>query len=160
MKKNVVGPVHGAVMSQSLNEVAKAIAQGGNVDELDQGGRTPLFYAVRDGNLPLIAVLVRHGANPNAHDGGNWTPLHFAAQGYWPEAAELLLQHGATVDARDDFGNAPLWRAVFASRGRGDVIKVLLSAGADKNLKNNHNVSPLDLANTVASHDMKPFFAD
>ena len=160
MGKNVLGPVHRAVMKQGLQGVVEAIAQGGEVDELDREGRTPLFYAVLDGNLPLIAELIRRGANPGASDNGKWTPLHFAAQEYRPEATELLLQHGAAVDVQDAYGNTPLWRAVFASRGRGEVIKVLLSAGADKTMKNNHGVSPLDLANTIASHDMKPFLAD
>ena len=160
MKTNVIGPVHLVVMTHNLSDLAQALSQGESVDELDHEGRTPLFYAVRDGDLALVSDLIQHGANPDARDKSLWSPLHFAAQGYWSEVAELLLKHGANVDARDNNGNTPLWRAVFASRGRGDVIKVLLSAGADRKLKNNHNVSPLDLANTIATHDMKPFLAD
>jgi ankyrin repeat protein len=160
MERHSLGPIHRAVMVHNLPQLREALTRGENVDELDRESRTPLFYAVRDGDLALVSELIGHGANPDARDRSRWSPLHFAAQGYWPEVAELLLKRGATVDARDDYGNTPLWRAVFSSRGRGDVIKVLLSAGADKNLKNNHNVSPLDLANTIASHNIKPFLVD
>ena len=160
MKKNVMGPVERAVMLHSFSGLTEALAHGECVDEMDREGRTPLFYAVIDGDLALVSELIRHGANPDARDKNLWSPLHFAAQEYRPEVAELLIKHGATVDAQDSYGNTSLWRAVFDSDGRGDVIKVLLSAGADKRLKNNHDVSPLDLANTIANYDIKPFLAD
>jgi ankyrin repeat protein len=51
------------------------------------------------------------------------------------DAAQLLIDGGADVSAQDIPGNTPLWRAVFDSRGRGQMIQQLLSAGADKALK-------------------------
>jgi ankyrin repeat protein len=56
--------------------------------------------------------------------------LHYAAQEYHCEMARLLLDSGASVDIQDKHGNTSLWRAVFNSRGRGDVISILLKAGA------------------------------
>ena len=50
------------------------------------------------------------------------------------------------VDAQDEHGNTPLVRAVFASQGRGELIKLLLSHSANGRLKNKHGVSPEDLA--------------
>jgi uncharacterized protein len=128
--------VHRAMMRHSLPEVTQALSQGGAVDALDEGGRTPLFYAAKDGDLPIIDELTRHGANPNAQDKSLETPLHFAAREYRLEAAQRLIESGANPNAQDNHGNTPLWRAVFESRGRGDMIKILLSAGADKTLKN------------------------
>jgi len=40
------------------------------------------------------------------------------------------------------------------------MIRLLLLYGADKKLKNNHGVSPEDLANKIANYDMKPFLAE
>jgi ankyrin repeat protein len=71
-----------------------------------------------------------------------------------------LLDAGAPVNARDANGNTPLSDAVFRSRGRGDVIKLLRDRGADPTLKNNHGVSPLSLAHTIANYDVRQFFAD
>jgi hypothetical protein len=50
-----------------------------------------------------------------------------------------------------------LWRAVFDSKGRGGVIKLLLSAGASKGLRNKHGVSPQSLAKSIANYDVSNF---
>jgi ankyrin repeat protein len=60
--------VRRAVMRHSLPEVTQALSQGGAVDALDEGGRTSLFYAAKDGDSAIIDELIRHGANPNAQD--------------------------------------------------------------------------------------------
>jgi ankyrin repeat protein len=71
--------------------------------------------------------------------------------------AKLLLDHGAAADAQDAHGNTPLSHAVFESRGRGEMIRLLLSFGADKALKNKHGVSPENLARTIANYDVSIF---
>jgi ankyrin repeat protein len=133
--------------------------QGSDVDALDRESRTPLFYAVKDGDTAVVAELIRQGANVNAQDKNLETPLHFAAREYWPGVAELLLKSGAGVDARDAQGNTPLSRAVFEPKGRGQVIKLLLSFGANRALKNSHGVSPEDLAKSIGSYDVSSFLA-
>jgi ankyrin repeat protein len=152
-----VDPVHKAVMRHSLPEVTQAIAQGGNVDALDREGRTPLFYAAMDGDSVIAAELIRQGANVNAQDKSLKTPLHFAANAYQPEVAELLSKNGANVDAQDAHGNTPLSDAVFDSKGRGEVIKMLVSLGANKALKNKHGVSPEDLAKSIGNYEVSKF---
>jgi hypothetical protein len=119
--------VHRAVMRHSLHEVVEALSRGEAVDALDEGRRTPLFYAAKDGDAEIVNQLIRHGANPNVPDKSLETPLHFAAREYQLEAAQCLIESGANPNAQDNHGNTPLWRAVFESRGRGDMIKLLLS---------------------------------
>lgn len=149
--------VHKMVMNQSLLEVAKAIEQGSDIDALDRDGRTPLFYATQNGNYAIAAELIRCGTNLNAQDNNLETPLHFAARAYQAEIAELLLKNGANVDAQDAQGNTPLLRAVFDSKGRDRVIKLLLSFGANKSLNNKHGVSPVELAKSIGNYDITPF---
>ncbi len=144
-------------MRRSLPELTHAIAQQENVDALDREGRTPLFYAAKDGEAAIVAVLVHHGANVNAQDRNLETPLHFAARAYQPEIVECLLTSGAAVDAHDVHGNTPLSHAVFDSKGRGRVIELLVSSGANKALKNKRGVSPEDLAKSLANYDVPPF---
>jgi ankyrin repeat protein len=159
MSNHVSGPVHVAVMRGSLPELIAAVESGHPVDEKDREGRTPLFYAVMAGELGIASELIRRGANPSAQDRHRETPLHFAAREYRIEGAELLLRTGAPVDARDVDGNTPLWRSVFDSRGRGRMIRLLLSHGADRSLKNEHGISPEDLAKTIANYDVRQFLA-
>jgi ankyrin repeat protein len=126
----------------------------------DRDGRTELHHAVIDGHLEIVRSLLAAGGDVTVQDKAGWTPLHFAAQRGAIEIATLLIQHKAGVDVQDTFGNTPLLRAVFESRGRGEMIALLRRAGADPLQKNRHGVSPLSLARTIANYDVAQFFSD
>ncbi len=103
----------------------------------------------------MVQLLIKSKADLSAQDNRGWTPLHFAAQNHSVDVVQLLLGAGASVDAEDAYGNTPLFRAVFESRGRGEIIVLLVRAGADKHKKNKHGVSPADLADKIANFDVK-----
>jgi uncharacterized protein len=127
---------------------------------VDRAGRTPLHYAAGDGDPARVRELLDSGMDAGAADDDGWTPLHFAAQSNATDVAAILLQAGAPVDPRDSHGNTPLWKAVFNSRGVGDVIKLLRAHGADPYVPNAHGNSPLKLARTIANYDVRQFFSD
>jgi ankyrin repeat protein len=127
---------------------------------VDEYGRTPLHYAVIEHKVAIVKALLASGADPSVCDDDGWTPLHFAAQEYAPEICAALLAAGALVDAADSHGNTPLWRAVFDSRGRGEVIRVLRAHGASPTLANARGISPISLARTIANYDVGQFFVD
>ncbi len=148
-----------AVARNDSKEAIRLLDAGFDPNTKDSDGRTALMHAVIDGKDELVKLLIARGSDVNAQDKQGFSALHFAAQDYCQPATEALLKAGATVDARDKFGNTPLGRAVFNSRGRGEIIKLLLEHGADRNAKNNSSKSPLDLANTIGNYDVKQFFA-
>jgi len=127
---------------------------------VDRAGRTALHYAAGDGDAALVKELLASGMACGVADDSGWTPLHFAAQKSAPQIVQLLLEAGADVDPRDSNGNTPLFKAVFSSRGNGDVIKLLRASGADSNATNANGVSPLTLARTIANFDVRQFFSD
>jgi ankyrin repeat protein len=127
---------------------------------VDAYGRNPLHYAALEGNVNQVRQLLATGSNPNAADDDGWSPLHVAAQSGATEVVRILLEMGATVDPRDSHGNTPLSKAVFNSRGNGDVIKLLRGAGADPYAENLHGVSPLGLARSIANYDVKQYFSN
>lgn len=151
-------PVLDAVLCNDRSALQQAIQEGCKLDHPDRGGRTPLANAVINREPEIVGVLLLAGANANAVDKQGLTPLHFAAQGHSLEITNLLLTAGAKVDSTDSFGNTPLFRAVFESRGRAELISVLLQAGANQHLKNNSDVSPRDLAASIANFDVLSFF--
>jgi ankyrin repeat protein len=85
------------------------------------------------------------------------TPLHFAAQNYSVEVARVLLDHGADANRRNRYGNSPLWTAVFESRGRGGMISLLISSGADPDVFNDAGRSPRQLAESTGNYGIVQF---
>lgn len=126
---------------------------------VDAYGRSPIHTAIIDGDLARATRLLAEGASPSSPDDNGWTPLHFAAQGMRADLARLLLEAGAEVDATDSHGNTPLAKAVFNSKGQGDLILLLRAHGADPTRANRHGVSPLSLARTIANYDVAQFFS-
>lgn len=125
---------------------------------VDSYGRTPLHLAAAKGKVSEVERLLELGANPNAQDDNGWSPLHFSAQAVSPEVARVLLLSGADLELKDSFGNTPLFRAVFESKGNGSVIEVFLKAGARIDTRNSAGVTPLSLAKTIANYDVAKFF--
>jgi ankyrin repeat protein len=148
-------PLITAVLARDPIRLRAAIEAGGDVNERDKDGRTPLHHACIENDQTIVDLLLASKADVAPVDNDGWTPLHFAARNHHVEIVRTLLQSGSPVDVIDSHGNTPLFRAVFESRGRGDTIEVLLRAGADKNRKNNHDMSPADLAATIANFDVK-----
>lgn len=124
----------------------------------DKLNRTELHYAALENNVNLARKLLENGFDPNAQDKDGFASLHFAAQEYAIEVADLLLEKGAKVDIENKYGNTPLFIAVYNSKGRSNLIKLLLKAGADKTHTNKSNQSPLGLAELIANYDVLQFF--
>lgn len=79
----------------SIQQVRVFIATGGDVNQLDRFGRTPLHYAVS--NYPdIVPVLLNAGAKVNIQDNEGYTPLHLATK-YRSSVISMLLISGADV---------------------------------------------------------------
>ena len=127
---------------------------------MDQAGRTPLHYSALSDDAAQVVELLGGGADPDASDKQGFTPLHMAAQQGSLDAARALLDGGASVDSVNAFGNTPLFVAVFNSRGRGDLIELLRSRGADPLHVNNADQTPAGLARLIGNFDVAQFFGD
>jgi uncharacterized protein len=146
-----------AIISATLRrdrEALMALAKGEATNERDRDGRAALHHAVINGDDEITAALLGAGADANARDAAGWTALHFAAAEYHISLAKMLLHAGASVDSEDSDGNTPLFRAVFESRGRGEMIRLLIAHGADASHANRYGVTPASLAATIANYDV------
>jgi len=146
------------VFTNDIDGLRDSLAQGADPNKRSGDGRTPLIHAAIDGKLAVAKLLLDHGADVNAQDGLGYSALHYSAQNYLLEMAALLIAHGAKVDAEDNHGNTPLARAAFDSKGRGALISILLKAGADRNHRNRHGQTPLNLAQLIANYNVAQFF--
>lgn len=127
---------------------------------MDRAGRSPLHHAAHEDDVSSVHILLAEGASPDAQDKQGFAPLHFAAQQYSVAAAIALLDGGAFVDVENKFGNTPLFVAVFNSRGRGELIQVLRSRGADPLHANSAGQTPVGLARLIGNYDIARFFED
>lgn len=148
-----------SVFKDDLVGLRTGLAQGADPNERDNDGRTPLIHAAIHNKVESAKLLLDSGAQVDAQDELGNSALHYAAQECHLEMASLLISSGgANVDIVDVHGNTPLWRAVFNSRGKGELISVLLKAGADRSHANKRGKTPLDLAKTIANYDVAQFF--
>jgi len=145
------------IFSGTTQQLIDLIEVGTDINAQDKDKRTPLIQATIDNQINKMIILIRSGADVNIQDSLGYTALHYAAQNFLIDACKLLLENKAIVDIQDIHGNTPLFRAVFNSKGRGEVIGLLRSFGADIYLNNKHGVSPLQLANTIGNFDIKQF---
>jgi ankyrin repeat protein len=109
-------------------------------DPLASGSRTALMWAAYHNDLPMMRLLLEHGAEPNQVVAFG-TALSHACWHDSLEAAELLLAKGAKVDARDPIAAfTPLHWAASSESPRADLVKLLLSKGADPNAEGGQHV--------------------
>ncbi len=125
----------------------------------DSQACTPLIEAVLAGDVEIIKLLIRApGIKLDRGDYRHITPLAYAVEQDRWDLAELIVEAGADVNTRiGDFdGNTPLHRA--AERGDLKRVQWLLDRGADPQMLNFKQLTPLDVArsteviNLIQSH--------
>jgi ankyrin repeat protein len=147
-----------ALYKEDMKEFQNAILELDGLNFIDDDGRSLIFYTVLEGQLNAVKLLIEKNINLNVIDESGWTPLHYAVSEHYSGITNLLIENGAEVNAKDNYGNTVIWRAVFMSKGRGEIIESLLNKGADPLIKNDSGISAFDLAKTIGNYDVKQFF--
>jgi ankyrin len=137
----------------------RAVGADRGGDQVLTIGATPLHRAGRGGDVASVRLLLQYGADPNLPQVAGITPLQQAAglghggadtRGrFYSEAQALevikaLHEGGADLNAQDDQGRTALHGA--ARKGWTQVIQLLVDLGADPNLADNQDFTPLDYA--------------
>ncbi len=124
-------PLHDAAREGNVALVEQLLAQGVDVNVVDETRNTALHHAVAEAQIDVVnALLKRHSKlDINARNNAGETPLHLAGAKGRQKIAALLIDHGAEINALDRREYTPLCAAAF--EGRPDTIKVLLAKGAD-----------------------------
>ncbi|KAK3291813.1 HET and ankyrin domain protein [Chaetomium fimeti] len=117
---------------------------GFSVDDRDETGRTPLWWAVEYNNEDTFQFLLEHGARLESRGPSGLTPLMRAAASGRPQMIRLLLDKGADSQARDFQGRTAVYQAV--ANGHCEAVKVLLDDKADLEVRDNGESTALALA--------------
>jgi len=151
-------PLH---LSESTSMIKMLLDKGRanpNIPNVD--GICALHLAVQRRDADTVQALLRHNARVDTADHVRWmNPLHLIVlparvklevNGVWLRIANMLCtqfgQHKPDLDFQDREGNTPLHYAVQLETGEAfSLTRIFLEKGADPNMKNERNQSPLHL---------------
>ncbi|HVU55802.1 MAG TPA: ankyrin repeat domain-containing protein [Puia sp.] len=135
-----------------VQKIREFLLSGGNVNTLEYN-RNALHAACISNAKEASLELISAGIDVNSRDGYTGaTPLHYCAVYNRYEIAKIIIEHGGRLDILDNYGNEPLWTAVFNVKGKEEklpLVSLFLNNGANKNHKNHAGKSPYDFANQV-----------
>ncbi|KAM8708373.1 hypothetical protein ACLKA7_015360 [Drosophila subpalustris] len=92
------------VMLKDLTELTRT---GGDLEEPDYQGATPLHIASANGYVRVVEFLLEQHVNVDAMDKDLWTPVHAAACWGHLEVLEMLAQCGADLNVRNKDDETP-----------------------------------------------------
>ncbi|SFS73211.1 ankyrin repeat domain-containing protein [Paenibacillus sp. BC26] len=147
-----------AIQLNRVHEFNDYIESNCDLNVQDDDQRTPLIISVIEGNLEFTQTILQKKVRINHQDDLGLTALHYACQNNHLDIVRLLLKYNTEINIKDIHGNNSLFKAVFNSRGNGEIIKLLIMNGADQHSKNNYDVSPLDLAKTIGNYEVSKYF--
>ncbi|KAL4997450.1 ankyrin repeat-containing domain protein [Aspergillus recurvatus] len=129
-------------------DVVGALLDAGADTEVQQEGSngTAIMRAIDNGHASIVQLLVDRGANVHHKDVFDRGLLHSAAVNRQAEILRILLKHDPTLDVnmQDVHGKTTLHD--IARRGDLETVDVLLEAGGDPTIKDNHGRTPILVA--------------
>lgn len=129
---------HASVLKELLQH-------GANVNGQDHRGYTALHEAAENGSENLARILVEeYHADLHAKLLNGSFPIHIGAQSGRDECVKFFLSKNVDINCVNDERRTPLHTAV--DNRRASTVRVLVAAGARLDLVDQHDMTPLDLA--------------
>ncbi len=122
------------------------------IDELDF--RHSIHQAVLANDITKVRRRLAMKKNSNELDSAGYTPLLYCSRAGHVAIAELLIRNGACVNATTKRGRVScLQRAILG--GNVEMVKLLLSNGADKYYRDADNRSCVECLESVQDEEKK-----
>ena len=136
----------------NTKEIQELLESSANINQLEYN-RSALHAACISNATDAAELLIEKGIDVNLKDKiSGATALHYCAVYNFFEIANMILKNKGKLNIADNYGNQPLWTAIFNVKGKDErlpLVELYLMYGANKNHKNNAGKSPLDFANQV-----------
>ncbi|MCC8153386.1 MAG: ankyrin repeat domain-containing protein, partial [Tannerellaceae bacterium] len=147
-------PLHTALESGNQKIVELLVRHGADVNGKEKDNNvylTPLGYAVKYADRAAVRFLLKKGADVNA---GFMPALHCAAEARDIELMALFLKKGANINQSMEGENQDTPLGIAANQDDIAAVRFLLGKGADVNLKNREEYTPLHHAARNGNKEM------
>ena len=153
------GRLRAAAQANRVDEARELIEQGADVNAKDKRGLSAYLYATSEvGPEPaLLELLLEKGADVRSLDEQNSTGLIRAAQRGYPELVGPLIDAESQLDHINNLGWTALTAAVVLGDGTEpylETVKLLVEAGADPTIPDQHGVKPVVHAQLLGQTDV------
>lgn len=144
----VASPLNVASFAGRIDVVKLLLDYGADVNYQDKSGYSALLWAASQGYTQIVEMLINKGADVNKKNVAGNSALIFATRGNHTKMVGLLTLHHAEVNVISHLellkGDTPLTIAV---RNKNlEIVKMLISNGADVTVKNNYEETALKIA--------------
>ncbi|MCP4154420.1 MAG: hypothetical protein GY757_42240 [bacterium] len=157
-------PLIASTFKRNIGMIKLLLKRGVDVNEKAPNGYGAVLHLAVRCNIEIVKLLIDSGADVNRMNANGVVPLMGAAASGNKEMVNLLLEKGAIVNIQNEKalcekkGNCypiagVLHNALYADKGRHEVLEILLKHKADTNFANEAGASPLHLA--AALGDLK-----
>jgi uncharacterized protein len=151
-------PLEIAALQGNAANVNALLAAGAGVNQQDPDQTTALMLSH---SAAVTRTLLDHGADPGLHDKYGQNALISAGivADQVPEQdaidmVQMLLDKGQDINATDGMNSTVLMNAIQSKRNR--FIEFLLDHGADPNIRNDSNNTPLDVVENCIQMPLDP----
>jgi uncharacterized protein len=125
-------PIHWAVFKVDYELLDVLIAKKAKVDVTNEFGDTPLAEAVKVTDTRMVKTLLDAGAGVEGANLDGETALMLAIKTGELPIIQMLIKAGANVNTVEkEHNQTPLMYAAAAKKNAGEMVKLLLSKGAD-----------------------------
>lgn len=157
-----ITPLLEAVCFDRLEMARFLLQHGASIHDTNyRGDNTPIIRAAKFGSPPMLDLLLEYGADPTIMSKSTKdNPLMIAAAKKKPDVVARLLRHPAVlsnIDARNAHRETALW--VASVRGYGEIVRLLLEAGADPTLLP-EGASDTPLLHAITKNDIECLLRD
>lgn len=136
-------PIHWAVYRVDYELLEALIAKEADVNVVNSFGSTPIAEAAAVGDVRMVKLLLDAGAEPEGANADGQTALMLAIKIGAVPVVEALLDAGASVNTIEKFQQqTPLMWAAAAAENAGEMVRLLVSKGADVEVRAQYNDWP------------------